>query len=99
MAPNAVVIIPVNTVAGMGHDKFSSTLEKNFEKGVALSRASVHHVLPTVKKVPMRQGQRDRKIMKRSPNVASLLPVACAKASARGNDPLLFRTASRSVIP
>ena len=78
MAPKAVVIRPVNTVAGMGHDRFSFTLEKNFEKGVALSRASVHHVRPTVRKVPMRQGARERKIMKRSPKVAPLLPVACA---------------------
>jgi hypothetical protein len=78
MAPKAVVIMPVNTVAGMGQDRSSFTLEKNLEKGVALSRASDHHVRPTVKKVPTRQGPRERKIMKRRPKVAPVLPVACA---------------------
>lgn len=99
MAPNAVVIRPVKTVAGIGHDRSSLTLEKKVENGVALSRASDHHVLPTVRKVPMRQGPRDRNIMNRRPKVAPVLPVACMYTSARGNDPLLFRTASRSLIP
>lgn len=99
IAPNAVVMMPVKIVAGIGHDRSSLTLEKKPEKGVALSRASDHHVRPTVRKVPMRQGARDRNIIKRRPNVAPVLPVACAYASARGNDPLLFRTASRSLMP
>jgi hypothetical protein len=56
--------------------EFSLTLEKNPENGVALSRASAHHVRPTVKNVPIKQGPRDRKMMNKSPNVAPVLPVA-----------------------
>jgi hypothetical protein len=67
----------VKIVAGTGHDRSSLTLEKTLENGVALSRASDHHVRPTVRKVPIRQGARDRKIMKRRPKVAPVLPVAC----------------------
>jgi hypothetical protein len=43
---------------------------------VALSRARVHHVRPTVRKVPIRQGVRERKMMKRRPKVAPVEPVA-----------------------
>ncbi len=77
MAPNAVVMSPVKTVASIGQLSSSLTFEKKPEKGVALSRASAHQVRPTVRKVPIKQGPRDRKMMKRSPNVAPVLPVAC----------------------
>jgi hypothetical protein len=43
---------------------------------VALSRARVHHVRPTVRKVPIRQGVRERKMMNKRPNVAPVEPVA-----------------------
>lgn len=76
MAPNPVVMMPVKMVAGIGQLSLSSTLEKKPLRGVALSRASVHQVLPTVRKVPIRHGVRDRKMMKRRPNVAPVLPVA-----------------------
>jgi len=99
IAPKAVVMIPVKTVAGMGQERSSLTMEKNPEKGTALSRARAHHVRPTVRKVPMRQGARERKMMKRRPNVAPVEPVAWEYSSARGNEPLLLRTALRSVIP
>jgi len=77
IAPNAVVISPVKIVAGIGQLKSSLTDEKKCEKGTALSRARAHHVRPTVRKVPMRQGARDRKMMKRRPKVAPVEPVAC----------------------
>jgi len=78
MAPNAVVMTPVKTVAGIGQLRSSFTWEKNPEKGVALSRASAHHVRPTVRKVPIKQGVRERKMMNKSPKVAPVLPVAWA---------------------
>jgi hypothetical protein len=37
--------------------------------------------------------------MKSRPKVAPELPVACLYTSARGNEPLLLSTASRSLIP
>lgn len=77
MAPKAVVMIPVKIVAGMGQLRSSLTLEKKPENGTALSRARAHHVRPTVRKVPIRQGARDKKMMNKRPNVAALLPVAC----------------------
>jgi hypothetical protein len=76
MAPKAVVMRPVKTVAGMGQERGSLTEEKKDEKGTALSRASAHQVRPTVRKVPMRQGARERKMMKRRPKVAPVEPVA-----------------------
>ena len=78
MAPNAVVIRPVKMVAGMGQLRVSLTCEKNPGKGVALSRASAHQVRPTVRKVPIMQGTNDKKMMNSRPNVAPVLPVACA---------------------
>jgi hypothetical protein len=93
-------MIPVKTVAGMGHERRSLTSEKKPEKGVALSRASVHQVRPTVRKVPIKQQARERKMMKSSPKVAPREPpVAWLYSSARGKEPLLFRTASRSLMP
>jgi hypothetical protein len=78
IAPKAVVMSPVNTVAGIGQLRPSSTLEKKPENGVALSRARVHQVRPTVRKVPIKQGANDRKMMNKRPKVAPVLPVACA---------------------
>ena len=78
IAPNAVVMRPVKMVAGMGQLRFSSTLEKKPENGVALSRARAHQVRPTVRKVPIKQGANDRKMINKRPNVAPVLPVACA---------------------
>ena len=40
-----------------------------------------------------------RNTMKRRPNVAPSLPVACLYTSASGKDPLLLMTASRSEMP
>lgn len=76
MAPNAVVIMPVKRVAGMGQDRDSVTLEKKCGKGVALSRDNAHHVRPTVRKVPTKHGTSERKTMNSSPNVAPVEPVA-----------------------
>ena len=78
IAPKAVVMIPVRIVAGIGQLRSSSTLEKKPEKGTALSRARAHHVRPTVRKVPIKHAANDRKMMKRRPKVAPVLPVACA---------------------
>ena len=47
MAPKAVVRTPVKIVAGMGQLRRSFALAKNFENGVALSRASAQYVRPT----------------------------------------------------
>lgn len=90
IAPRPVVMMPAKIVAGMGQESLSLTLPKRPGNGIALSRAKVHHVRPTVKNVPIRQGQRDKKMMKRRPNVAARLPVACEYAAASGNEPLLF---------
>lgn len=76
MAPKAVVMSPVKMVASIGQLRFSLTFPNNLDHGVALSRASAHHVRPTVKNVPIKQGPRDRKMMNKSPNVAPVLPVA-----------------------
>lgn len=76
IAPKAVVMMPVKIVDSMGQLRSSLTFEKKPEKGVALSRASAHHVRPTVRKVPIKQGLRDKKMMNKSPNVAPVLPVA-----------------------
>lgn len=79
IAPRPVQSIAQSKVAGTGQLSFSSTREKKCENGVALSRARVHQMRPTVKKVPITQIMRERKIMRRSPKVAPLLPlVACA---------------------
>ena len=76
IAPKAVVMTPVKMVAGIGQLRSSSTLEKKPANGVALSRAKAHHVRPTVRNVPIKQGAKDKKMMNRSPNVAPVLPVA-----------------------
>ena len=99
MAPRAVPKRAQNRVAGMGQLSFSSTIEKKREKGVALSRASVHQIREMVRTVPIVQIMREQKIIKRRPNVAPLLLVACAYTSARGKEPLLLRTASRFEMP
>jgi len=99
MAPRAVPKRAQNRVAGMGQLSFSSTMEKKRAKGVALSRASVHQIREMVRTVPIVQIMREQKIIKRRPNVAPLLLVACAYSSASGNEPLLLTTASRSEIP
>lgn len=78
IAPRPVHRIAQSRVAGMGQLRFSSTSEKNCEKGVALSRARVHQMRPTVRKVPMTQIRREKQMMRRRPKVAPLLPVACA---------------------
>lgn len=90
MAPRPVVMIPTKMVAGIGHERRSLTLPKKPANGTALSRASAHHVLPTVRNVPIRHGISDRKIMKRRPKVAARLPVACEYAAASGKEPLLL---------
>lgn len=69
-------MIPVKTVAGIGQLRFSLTWEKKPENGTALSRARAHHVLPTVRKVPIRHGARERKMINSRPKVAPVLPVA-----------------------
>ena len=99
IAPKAVVIRPVNKVAGIGQLSDSLTWENQPLNGVALSLARAHQVRPTVRKVPIKQGAKERKMMNKRPNVAPVLPVACAYTSASGKEPLLFKTASRSVIP
>lgn len=99
IAPKAVVMMPVKMVAGMGQLSLSLTLQKYPAKGVALSRERAHHVRPTVRKVPIKQGAKERKMMNRRPNVAPVLPVAWTYTCANGNEPLLFKTASRLVIP
>jgi hypothetical protein len=79
IAPRPVHRIAQNTVAGMGQLSFSFTYEKKYEKGVALSRARVHQMRPTVRKVPMTQIRREKQMMRRRPKVAPLLLlVACA---------------------
>jgi hypothetical protein len=77
IAPKAVVMRPVKIVAGIGQLRSSSTLEKKPENGVALSRARAHQVRPTVRKVPIMQAAKDRKMINKRPNVAPGLPVAC----------------------
>lgn len=99
IAPRAVPKRAQNRVAGMGQLSLSSTMEKNWAKGVALSRASVHQMREMVRTVPITQIIREQKIIKRRPNVAPLLLVACAYTSARGKEPLLERTALRSETP
>lgn len=49
IAPKAVTRIAQNTVAGIGQLRPSLTEEKRLENGVALSRASVHQMRPTVR--------------------------------------------------
>jgi hypothetical protein len=78
MAPRAVPKRAQNRVAGMGQLSLSSTREKKLAKGVALSRASVHQIREIVRTVPITQIIREEKIIKRRPNVAPLLLVACA---------------------
>jgi hypothetical protein len=100
IAPRPVPKRAQNKVAGIGQLSFSLTMEKNCAKGVALSRAKVHQIREMVKTVPIVQIMRERKIINRRPKVAPLLLlVACAYTSARGKEPLLFRTASRSEMP
>jgi hypothetical protein len=100
MAPRAVPKRAQNRVAGMGQLSLSSTREKKREKGVALSRASVHQIREIVRTVPIVQIIRELKIIKRRPNVAPLLLlVACAYTSARGKEPLLSRTEVRFEMP
>jgi hypothetical protein len=76
IAPKAVVRMPVMMVAGMGHLRSSFTMEKNPENGMALSRARVHHVRPTVRKVPIKHEVKDRKMINKRSNVAAVLQVA-----------------------
>jgi hypothetical protein len=90
MAPRPVVMMPTKIVAGMGQESRSLTLPKRPGNGIALSRAKAHHVRPTVRKVPIRHGHRDKKMMKSRLNVAAWLPVACEYAAASGKEPLLF---------
>ena len=47
IAHKPVVRIPVKTVASIGQLSLSSTFEKKWENGTALSRARAHHVRPT----------------------------------------------------
>jgi hypothetical protein len=49
--------------------------------------------------VVMLQTSMFSRTMNRRPNVAPSLPVACLYTSARGNEPLLLITASRSLMP
>lgn len=76
MAHSAEVMMPTKIVDGMGQDKVSLTFLNMPENGTALSRASAHQVRPTVRKVPIKHGISDKKMMKRRPNVADVLPVA-----------------------
>ena len=99
MAPNAVHNVAANTVAGIGQLRFSFTLPKNFGKGVALSLASAHQILDTVRNVPKTQIIIERKIINNSPKVAPLLPVAWEYTTARGKLPLELVTAERSLMP
>ena len=78
IAPRPVQMIAQSRVAGMGQLSLSLTREKKPENGVALSRARVHQMRPTVRKVPMTQIMSERKMMSRRPKVAPLLLVACA---------------------
>lgn len=87
------------TVASIGQERRSFTLEKKDGNGVALSRASAHQSRPTMRMVPMVHMRIDRRMMNRRPKVAPALPVAWLYTSATGNEPLLFATASRSLIP
>jgi hypothetical protein len=76
IAPNPRLMILQRSVAGMGHESPSWTLEKNFGSGVALSRASAHQMRPQVRRVPTRQMSRDRKTIMRRQNAPPLVPVA-----------------------
>jgi hypothetical protein len=78
MAPSAVPKTAQNSVAGIGQLSLSSTCEKNFAKGVALSRARVHQMRAMVRMVPITQIRREQKMMKRRPKVAPSLLVAWA---------------------
>ena len=48
IAPKAVHKTAHRTVAWIGHDSFSLTWEKYFEKGVASSRANTQNERPTI---------------------------------------------------
>jgi hypothetical protein len=78
IAPKPRPISVHNSVAGIGHDRFSLTLLKSEENGVALSRASVHQMRLHVRRVPTRQISRESRTMKRRQKVPPLVPVACA---------------------
>jgi hypothetical protein len=87
-----------SSVAGIGQLSSSLTLEKNFGKGVALSRASDHQMRLQVRSVPTRQMRSEKKTMARRQKVPPLVPVAWWYMAARGKEPLLLTTASRSVM-
>lgn len=78
IAPNPSEIIEQRSVAGIGQLSPSLTLEKKFEKGVASSRASAHHMRPQVRSVPTRQMRRERRTMKRRQKTPPFVPVAWA---------------------
>ena len=63
MAPRPREMMEQRRVAGMGQLRFSLTLEKDLEKGVALSRARDHQTRPQVTRVPTRQMRRERRTM------------------------------------
>lgn len=52
-----------------------------------------------MRNVPSTQIMMERKMIKRRPKVAPLLPVAWEYTTARGKDPLLLTTAVRSLTP
>jgi hypothetical protein len=88
-----------NRVAGIGQLSFLSTSEKKCANGVALSRASVHQMRALVRRTPITQIIREQNIIKRRPNVAPWLLVACEYTAARGKEPLLLSTSSRFETP
>jgi hypothetical protein len=96
MAPRPTEINVQNKVAGIGQLRRSLTFEKKGESGVAWSRAKDHHIRPHVRRVPTRQIMREIRTMKRRQNVPPFVPVAWWYISARGKEPLLLTTASKS---
>lgn len=76
MAPSPRTTTLHRSVAGMGQLRSSLTNVKSPGNGVALSRASVHHMRPQVTSVPTRQIRRDKKTMNRRQKVPPLVPVA-----------------------
>ena len=64
------------TVARVGLFILGCTFAKNPAKGVALSRARLHHIRPPVVRVPIRVGKVARKSTEIRPTAPALEPVA-----------------------
>jgi len=76
MAPRAVQRTAARSMAGTGQLSLRFTLENIWENGMALSRASDHHIRLSVRNVPTRQMRMEKKMISKRPKVAPLFPVA-----------------------